>query len=332
MDPNAVSQRYLFETCFDSDRAAATTEPPEPTYTAEDLEKAREAAHAEGEAAGRQDAVNSIEKQLLNGLGRLVEQMGALSDDQMRFQQDLTERSVELALTATRKMFPALAQRDGLIEIDALLTNCLLEAKEEPRILVRVSTALAEPYRERMDALAAAAGYQGTVTILADESFGPADCRVEWTYGGAERVAAQMWQEFDAATQRIFCDPAEDGEDDYQAASVSPASPDGEISIAPEFDPVMAETDTPEALDGQADSHEPLTVDLTAEPTAEPMDEATAEATEGPTAELPVEPAGEPAIQQTEEPTETPAQPDDAATDPGMMPEPAPPQHTATAS
>lgn len=204
----AKTQRYLFETSFDADRAAlgagAQDAQQEPTFSAEDLQKARDAAYAEGEAAGRQDAVNSIEKQLLNGLGRMVQQLGALTGNQARFQQELTEKSVELALKATRKMLPALAQRDGLAEIEALLRDCLQEAREEPRIVIHVAEPLLAPFRERLDEMARHAGYGGAITLLDDDALGPADCRVEWANGGAERIAERMWQEFEAATQRIF--------------------------------------------------------------------------------------------------------------------------------
>ena len=237
--------------------AAGAQDAAEPTFDDAELRQAHEAAFAEGEAAGRQEAVASIEKQLLNGLGRLVEQMGVLSDNQTRFQHALTERGVELALKATRKMFPALARRDGLVEIEALLADCLLEAKAEPKILVQVSDALAEPFRERIDALASKAGYQGIVTVLADDTLGPADCRIEWADGGAERVAQHMWREFDSATQRIFSDSEDD------TIPEPPREP-------PEAEPGPAMT-APDAPD------------LITDPPVEPTEGTTAESTHEPT-------------------------------------------------
>ncbi len=255
VDPAAPSQRYLFETSFDAEALAAQEEPAEPTFTAAELDAARQAAHAEGEAAGRQDAVNGIEKQLLNGLGRLVEQMTALSADQARYQDGLTEHSVELALKALRKMFPAIAQRDGLIEIESVLADCLREARAEPRIVVRVAEALVAPLQERVDSLAAAAGHEGTIAVMADPELGPADCRVEWAEGGAERVVQELWREFEAATHRIFQNGAETNDGAPEAA---PATPDDATAEDPVHDTADAAEEPPLVPDmPDADQDEP---------------------------------------------------------------------------
>ncbi len=248
VDPGAPSQRFLFETSFDADTVAAQEAAAEPSFSAAELEAARQAAYAEGEAAGRQDAVNGIEKQLLNGLGRLVQQMATLSASQGRYQDGLTERSVRLALKAIRKMFPALAERNGLVEIEAVLVDCLQEARTEPRIVVRIAGTLVDLLQQRVDALTAASGHQGTVKILADDTLGPADCRVEWAEGGAERVVETMWQEFEAATQRIF-QSADDESIDEPNGAGPVAKPVVDMAHA-DFDPATAEP--PVTVDGLA--------------------------------------------------------------------------------
>ena len=212
----AKTQRFLFETSFDSDHPAIESPDdaaPSPSFTAADLEQARLDGFADGEAAGREESIKSIEKQILNGLGRLVEQMAALSAEQARYQEGLTQRSVELALTAIRKTFPALARHGGLDEIEALLADCLQEARGEPRIVVRCADALVGPLGERIDALIARSGHDGIVSVLADDSLGPADCRVEWAEGGAERVIEHMWRDFEAATRRVFSSPGDESDD-----------------------------------------------------------------------------------------------------------------------
>lgn len=345
-DPGTATHRYLFERSFDIDGygGASENEPPEPIYSAADLEKARQDGYAEGEAAGRRDSVASIEKQLLNGLGRLVEQMVALSDDQMRFQQDLTERSVELALKATRKMFPALARRDGLGEIDALLTNCLLEAKEEPRIMVRVATELSGPFEERVEALAAAAGYQGTVTVAPDDTFGPADCRIEWSDGGAERIAAHMWREFDAATERIFADTADDIADDQAAGwaetgEPTPELPDEAVPAAPEAelaftDPGLVDPALEPTLGDPASEYGGTQEDQTGHTaTGAPVtDSSIPDTAAGPVQETPPALDSDSTDDATETPTQTPTRPIDDAAGRGIMPEAEFPRPPATPS
>jgi len=304
----ASSERFLFETSFDTDQmgiAGSQDEAAEPIFCDVDLEQARAAAYAEGEAAGRQDAVNSIEKQLLNGLGRLVEQIGVLTADQARFQDSVTERSVELALKAIRKLFPTLAARGGLEEIEALLADCLQEAKVEPRVLVRAAETLVEPLQERIEALAAKAGHEGRTVVLADDTLGPSDCRVEWAEGGAERVVEHMWQEFEDATQRIFrspgdeleSEPPEDVPDDSQAASEQTEfgpepEPEPELEPVPEPESLDAPQDGAMVINGHAEGGTTPDTDLTADPPAGPAPDAAYPPTDP--SDTPAEPAAAP--------------------------------------
>ena len=254
VDPSAPSQRFLFETSFDAEALAAEEEAQEPTFSAEEVEAARQAGYAEGDAAGRQDAVNGIEKQLLNGLGRLVEQVNELAEDQARFQDLLTSRSVELALKAIGKMFPALAERDGLVEIEAVLADCLREARSEPKIVIRIAEDRKDPLQERVDALSAAAGHDGIIKVTGDDTLGPSDCRVEWAEGGAERVVQHMWQEFEAATQRIF-----QSAEDLEAAESLPDVPAEEPALPSASDDGFDMIDTlPDAGDMPTDAPEPI--------------------------------------------------------------------------
>ncbi len=316
VDATASSERFLFETSFDTDQmgiAGSQDEAAEPVLSDADLDQARASAYAEGEAAGRQDAVDSIEKQLLNGLGRLVEQMGALTADHARFQDSVTERSVELALKAIHKLFPTLAVRGGLEEIEALLADCLQEAKVEPRVLVRAAETQVEPLQERIDALAAKAGHEGSTVVLADDTLGPSDCRVEWAEGGAERVVEHMWREFEEATQRIFKSPGDelDSEPPEAAPEETPAAseqtefePESESEPAPLPDSLDAPQDGAMANNGHAEGGTTPETDLTADPPATPVTNA----------------AG------------APADPDDALADPAAVPDPDPPQDPMTAN
>lgn len=300
----APSQRFLFETSFDGEALAPQEEPPEPTFTAADLEAARLAAYAEGEAAGRQDAVKDIESQLLDGLGRLVEQMTALTADQARYQDRLTERSVELALKALHKVFPAIAQRDGLVEIEAVLADCLREARSEPRIIVRVAETLVEPLQDRVNTLAAAAGHEGTIAVKADPALGPADCRVEWAEGGAERVMQQLWQEFEAATQRIFQSggDAEDyGPDAEPAATEDLTSDNHDRGMAEVAEPPPLVSDIPDDGEDSAKPDAVLNGHANERAGAAPIDGLTSPDP----ATAPVDPPAASGIATAEPPTDT---------------------------
>jgi flagellar assembly protein FliH len=103
-----------------------------------------------------------------------------------------------------QKAMPALSRKEPLGEIEALVAECLREAIEEPRIVVRVADQLFEAVQRRLAPLAAAAGYAGKFVLLADDALGLGDCRVEWADGGAERDQKRLLNDLDAAFVRAL--------------------------------------------------------------------------------------------------------------------------------
>jgi flagellar assembly protein FliH len=105
------------------------------------------------------------------------------------------------------KASPALAQKEPLAEIEAMIVTCLREAFEEPRIVVRVPQPLFDPIRGRLASLAHDGSFAGKFVLLVDDALGPADCRLEWADGGAERDTSRLARELDAALERALTTP-----------------------------------------------------------------------------------------------------------------------------
>ena len=209
----AKLSRYLFDTSFDVEDADAAIDggaaavegtPAPSTYTEDDLKAARDEALASGEAAGREAALGAVESQLQEALDRLVRQVGRLLEDQRRFNGEVVEQAVRMALKVVRKMLPELARRNGLAEIEAVLRRCLSDVPDEPRIVVRIDDALLDPLKARIDAIADGQDYQGAIVLLAEPGMGPADCKIEWADGGAQRMTEGIWRDVDRAVDRAF--------------------------------------------------------------------------------------------------------------------------------
>ena len=94
-------------------------------------------------------------------------------------------------------------------EIETVVAECLERAKEEPRLVVRVSERMLEPVKKRIDALAAGEGFEGKVVLLVADDFGDSDVRVEWADGGAERSLEDIWRDIDQVLARYLKVPAE---------------------------------------------------------------------------------------------------------------------------
>ena len=230
----AHTQKYLFETSFDREdirrrkaeavevarraeeerlqaeaeavaRAAAEAEaePPPPMFTEEELSIARTQAYAEGETAGRAEGQRIVEAQISQALEQALPQIGKLIDRQHKSDAELRAASVDIALAAVRKLLPEATRRRGLGEIEAVIRDCLLDMVDEPRIVIRVADEMLDMLRARVEPITERLGFAGSVVLLAEPGMGPADCRIEWADGGAERLSSRVWQEIEAAAVRL---------------------------------------------------------------------------------------------------------------------------------
>lgn len=201
-----VAQKFLFDLSFD----APAVEPASvveaaaapPAISPEELSAARTAGFEEGRRAGAAETTAAHDAALAATLSVVADRLTALVSGLDDIRQESERAATEIAVAIARKFVPALTRRGALDEVTALAAECLREALHEPRVAVRVPDAVFEPLRGRLDALAAAAGFDGKIVVLADETMQGADCRVEWADGGAERDEARLWREIDAAVER----------------------------------------------------------------------------------------------------------------------------------
>lgn len=215
-------RKYMFDASFDQPQAPVTVLvnkpqlPPEPTFTGAELEAARVAALAEGREAALAEAIASIERQLAGAVETLASGIPALLARDGEIRDDVERRALELLRALISKAFPVLSQQASIAEIETLVTDCLREAFEEPRVVLRVSQHLFEPIRQRLTELAQKTGFAGKFVLLADDALGPVDCRLEWADGGAERITDRLAREIDAVLERALMTPSSASESSNQ--------------------------------------------------------------------------------------------------------------------
>ncbi len=206
------TRKFLFDTSFDPDvrppepkqpepEVVAEPEPELPSFSEEELEAAREAAFREGleqgHAQGLAEARQAAEAASAQALTLLAERV-KLSLQKLDAQRDAAMVEVlESAMAVVRKLFPALSARDGLTEIEGLVRSCLERLHEEPRVVLRAPDELLDTLRGRLDELKLEAAFEGRMVLLADDTLGPGDARIEWADGGAERNGRRLWAEID---------------------------------------------------------------------------------------------------------------------------------------
>jgi flagellar assembly protein FliH len=208
-------EKFLFDTSFESERereakaraaaeAEAAAEPPAPTFSEEELEAARQAAFAEGKAAGLAEAEQSQVKRLADSVADLPPHFERLSQELEQLETERRRGALDSAVTVVRKIFPRLAREGGLEEIQAVVEACLERLRDEPRLVIRCADSDLDTLRARIEGSTSCGSFEGKLVFLADETITPGDVRVEWADGGAERDQAALWKEIDAIIARAL--------------------------------------------------------------------------------------------------------------------------------
>jgi flagellar assembly protein FliH len=219
----ASARKFLFDVSFD--QVAAKPAPPEPPppppeekFTRAELEAAQEAARAEGHSAGLAEANTGATARAAAALeilaGGVKSLLGTIDAARAQTQRE----AIEALRLITAKVLPAAATKGALSEIESFAAKSLIDALDEPRVVLRVASELYEPVRGQLETIAAASGFDGRIVLLADDTLTASDARLEWADGGVERDTARLLRDADAAMARS-CDPA---------ATPIPPSPPGD--------------------------------------------------------------------------------------------------------
>ncbi|HXY99688.1 MAG TPA: hypothetical protein VEI03_06780 [Stellaceae bacterium] len=206
----SAPHKFLFDRSFDlpdAPRGAARTPPappPEPTFSKAELDAAREAGFAAGCAAALAEAAKSSEARITGLLSDIALHLKGLLAARRRFAEDAQRGALETLRAVLAKAVPTLCRKASLAEIETMVVECLREAFDEPRVVLRVADGAFEAMQPRLEAVAAASGFAGKIALLADETLGPGDARVEWADGGAERDTRRLLHDIDGALARAL--------------------------------------------------------------------------------------------------------------------------------
>lgn len=279
-----------------------------PTFSEEELQAAREEAYQQGQQAGLQEAMTGIEQQTSTTL-EVVSMTLARIDEQQKAANELIARdTIDLAIAAVRKLLPELSERDSAAEVETFLSEIMSRILEEPKLTIRVADSVAPDIETRIQDLCSRMGFGGTIDLTADSSLGPADCRIRWSEGDAERIVDATLREIEALT----------------GALPRPTTAPLELSPEPIETPVEAEAELP--ADAPIEAMPETLPELAAEPPAPgdefpggepPVGETPASEAEvlAPDAQLPDMPAVDGAPMPDPQPDEIPDVPVDAPED-----------------
>lgn len=267
-------RRFLFDQSFDVARkpkkkaSPEAEKPPEPTFSQQELEAARQDGYEKGHQAGVSEAATSMEAEIARLVAAIGAELPPISAAQEEANRKVLHDGARLASTIARKILPTYVARHGTGELEALVIECLHTLIDEPKIAVQVAVGQVDTIKARLDAAVQEGAFDGRFLVDGDDSLGPSDCRIRWQGGGLERREAEIWREIDGAVARYLGVDESPGQDGQQGLYDLPADePDASIGTGTEdaiepgaagasgkASPAPAPVDQPEIADPSGDT------------------------------------------------------------------------------
>jgi flagellar assembly protein FliH len=178
----AAPAKFLFDTDFaatDKREKAAT-----PAEIAEMIGEAEARAYRAGYDAAQREAKVESDRRAALALEEIAISIKAIAARVNGIENRMETEAVDVAVAVARKLTAELIAREPLGEITALVSDCFSHLVATPHLVVRINDSLYEGARAQIERLAAHAGFEGRMVILAEPTIATGDCRIEWADGG----------------------------------------------------------------------------------------------------------------------------------------------------
>ena len=203
MKSTSTHAKFTFDTVFaagESVMSESARVRQKKTLTTADLEKLQSESFVEGTKAGETRALENLTAEVAN-LSAAVREILNSSSIEI---EAVRNEAASLAFVLAKKLAGHALSASPLGEVEAALRDVLHQAVGEPRLTVRTNPAMVDALKPEMDRIAHEEGFEGRVLLIADSHFGPADCRMEWRGGGAERVQSNIESALEELIERRF--------------------------------------------------------------------------------------------------------------------------------
>ena len=184
----APIRKFMFERSFDDATVVHRAPERKPVLMKpEQLDELKQEGYNAGFEAGKAAGLDEQTAQLTAIVATVEKNIDILMQCMDALNQEQNTHTRQLVLSVVRKMMPDLMARNGMQEIEALLSDTLRTMSREPRLVIRVNDAQLTALSERIDAMTSQRAYSGKVIVLSDADVVSGDCRIEWADGGIER-------------------------------------------------------------------------------------------------------------------------------------------------
>ncbi len=199
----------------------------EPTWTAEELEREKALAFANGKDAGRADALAGIEQRVSAALDDVMTKAGTVLGRLASIETQLSEEAKLLSIAVGKAIASELLAQSHIQEIEAIVGEALGFLTHQPHVVVRIHEDLLDSFRPRFEAQAEARGFAGKLIILGEPDLEHADCRIEWAEGGITRDSKALSERLSEIVDRYLApqDPESQQDDLFARLAETDAAP-----------------------------------------------------------------------------------------------------------
>lgn len=176
--------------------------PPPPTYSEEDLARAREEGMQAGRDAATRDLASAMEQRLVNILESISDQVATLLATYDEDKEQHSRDAVAVAAVMVRKLFPAMNMDTAMAEIEHMIHEAMKRTAGNSTLIVRVPQDMLDEVEEKAKDLGVQRGREGALSIIAGKDMLSGDVAVEWEGGGMSRDTNSIWREIDEIIER----------------------------------------------------------------------------------------------------------------------------------
>ena len=144
-------------------------------------------AREEGIALGHAEAERSATGQLAAAADSVATSAAAMARALEDAQKTAVANAVDLAAAIARKLALTLIESQPLVELEALIAECLTSIESAPHLVIRCHPDLAETVRQSTESRMTTSGFTGRLVVIGDPEIALGDGKIEWADGGLIR-------------------------------------------------------------------------------------------------------------------------------------------------
>ena len=178
----AAPAKFLFDVDFSAPEKRE--KPVTPAEIAAKIAEAEARAYRAGYDAAQREAKVESDRRAALALEEIGIAIKGIASRFASIETRMETEAVDVAVAVARKLCVELVAREPLGEIMALVSDCFSHLVSTPHLVVRINDGLYDAARTQIERLAAQAGFEGRLVILAEPTIATGDCRIEWADGG----------------------------------------------------------------------------------------------------------------------------------------------------